>query len=56
MVLDLSQLDFFGCAGYRTLKTLQGRCIMAEVDLTLITGPQVQRVLQVCEQAVLRSL
>ncbi|MCV7432962.1 STAS domain-containing protein [Mycolicibacterium bacteremicum] len=51
MVLDLTDVDFFACEGYSMLKTLECRCIMAEVALTVLTGPAVRRVLKVCEYA-----
>ncbi|MEH3137515.1 MAG: STAS domain-containing protein [Mycolicibacterium neoaurum] len=56
MVLDLTDIDFFGCAGYTMLKTLEYRCILADVVLTLLTGAPVRRVLKVCEYAARHGL
>ncbi|MDO3403378.1 STAS domain-containing protein [Mycolicibacterium neoaurum] len=56
MVLDLTDIDFFGCAGYSMLKTLEYRCILADVVLTLLPGPPVRRVLTVCEYAARHGL
>lgn len=52
MVLDLTELGFFGCVGGEMLTTLQRRCIMADVDLTIRTGPAVRRTLFVIRAGV----
>ena len=51
LVLDLTDVDFFAVEGYTMLKTLECRCILADVALSLLTGPAVRRVIQVCEYA-----
>ncbi|MGW0160132.1 STAS domain-containing protein [Mycobacterium sp. NPDC003323] len=51
MVLDLTHVDFFACDCYQMLTTLRGRCLMADVDLSIQTGPVAGRMVQVCEQA-----
>ena len=49
LVLDLSEVDFFGTAGYSLLHRLHSRCARASVDWVLVAGPEVQRLLRVCD-------
>lgn len=49
LVLDLSDVDFFGTAGYSLLHRLHSRCSRASVDWVLVAGPEVQRLLRVCD-------
>ncbi len=49
LVLDLSDVDFFGTAGYSLLHRLHSRCSRAGVDWVLVAGPEVQRLLRVCD-------
>lgn len=49
LVLDLSGVDFFGTAGYSLLHRLRMRCDRAAVDWVLVAGPEVQRLLRVCD-------
>lgn len=51
MILDLSHLRFFASDGYWMLKTLESRCVLADIEFTLVTGHLVGRVLQICQQA-----
>ena len=48
LVLDLSHLRFFGTAGYSALHRLQSHCARSEVDWVLIAGPEVQRLMRLC--------
>ena len=49
LVLDLSRLEFFGTAGYSVLHRVHSRCARAGVDWVLVPGPEVQRLLRVCD-------
>ncbi len=51
MVLDLTGVGFFGSDAYWMLKTLESRCVLADVEYTLLPGTRVGRTLQVCEAA-----
>lgn len=49
LILDLSRLEFFGTAGYSVLHRVYSRCIRAGVDWVLVPGPEVERLLRVCD-------
>jgi anti-anti-sigma factor len=49
LVLDLSRLEFFGTAGYSVLHTVHARCAQSGIDWVLVPGPEVERLLRVCE-------
>ena len=49
LVLDFSRLDFFGTAGHSMLHRLHTRCLRTGVDWVLVPGPEVNRVLRVCD-------
>lgn len=49
IVLDLSRLEFFGTAGYSVLHRVHSRCARAGVDWVLVPGPEVERLLRVCD-------
>lgn len=49
LVLDLSAVEFFGTAGYSLLQRMHARCAHAAVDWVLVAGPEVQRLLRVCD-------
>ncbi len=49
VVLDLSEVDFFGTAGYSLLHRMHVRCAGAAIDWVLVTGREVQRLLRVCD-------
>ena len=49
LVLDLSRLDFFGTAGYSVLHRLRTRCLRYGVEWVLVPGPEVRRLLHVCD-------
>lgn len=49
LVLDLSRLEFFGTAGYSVLHRLHSRCARARIDWVLVPGPEVERLLRVCD-------
>lgn len=49
LILDLSDVDFFGTAGYSLLNRLHARCVRAAVDWVLVPGSEVQRLLRVCD-------
>ncbi len=49
LVLDLSRLAFFGADGFSALHTLHARCSRRTIDWVLVPGPEVTRVLRVCD-------
>lgn len=49
LVLDLSRLEFFGTAGYSVLQKVHARCAQSGIDWVLVPGPEVERLLRVCE-------
>lgn len=51
LVLDLSRLEFFGTAGYSVLHRVHSRCARAGIDWVLVPGPEVERLLRVCDPA-----
>ncbi|MGK2853536.1 MAG: STAS domain-containing protein [Microbacteriaceae bacterium] len=51
LVLDLSRVGFFSSDGYWMLKTLESRCTLADVELTVVLGARVGRALHICGQA-----
>lgn len=51
MILDLSGVGFFASDGYWMLQTLRSRCALADVELSVVPGSYVARVLRICEQA-----
>ncbi|MDZ7883519.1 MAG: STAS domain-containing protein [Mycobacterium sp.] len=51
MILDLSQVGFFSSDGYWMLKTLESRCVLADIEFNLVPGAHVGRTLQICRQA-----
>ena len=48
-VLDLSRLDFFGTAGFTVLTQVHQRCGRTGIDWVLVPGPEVQRLLRICD-------
>jgi anti-anti-sigma factor len=46
LVLDLSQLEFFGTAGYGVLDRVRERCAGSAADWVLVPGPEVDRLLR----------
>lgn len=49
LVLDLSRLNFFGTDGFSALHTINVRCSRRGIDWVLVPGPEVSRVLRVCD-------
>ena len=49
LVLDFSKADFFGTAGYSLLCQVHSFCARAAVDWVLVAGPEVRRLLRVCD-------
>lgn len=49
LVLDLSGVAFFGTAGYSLLHRLDAFANRALRDWVLVSGPEVQRLLDVCD-------
>jgi anti-anti-sigma factor len=49
LVLDLSRLEFFGTVGYSVLHRLHSQCARAGIDWVLVPGPEVDRLLRVCD-------
>ncbi len=49
LVLDLSEVAFFGTAGYSLLHRLETLARHAARDWVVVSGPEVQRLLRVCD-------
>ena len=49
LVLDLSELEFFGTAGFSALHTINVRCADTTSRWVLVTGDAVARLLRVCD-------
>ncbi len=49
LVLDLSRVGFFSAAGFQVLGHLQTRCQRSGVDWVLVPGPEVARLLRICD-------
>jgi anti-anti-sigma factor len=49
LVLDLSRLDFFGADGFSALHTIDVRCSRRGIDWVMVPGPEVSRMLRVCD-------
>lgn len=49
LVLDLSRLEFFGTAGYSVLHRIHSHCARAGMAWVLVPGPEVERLLRVCD-------
>jgi anti-anti-sigma factor len=50
LVLDLSRLEFFGTAGYAVLHRVHARCAHSGMDWVLVPGPEVERLVRVCDR------
>ena len=49
LVLDLTEIDFFGTAGFAALHNVNVVCAQYGVEWMLLVGPQLRRFLQVCD-------
>ncbi|BBX21575.1 hypothetical protein MTER_09860 [Mycolicibacter terrae] len=49
LVLDLSDLEFIGTAGFSALSTTTGRCSDAGIYCTTVPGQAVTRLLRICD-------
>ncbi|WP_445169159.1 STAS domain-containing protein [Mycolicibacterium sp. Dal123E01] len=49
LVLDLSDLQFFGTAGFSSLHTINVQCANASARWAMVTGDAVSRLLRVCD-------
>lgn len=49
LVLDLTELDFMGTAGFSALQAINTQCAKADVHWTLVPGVTVSRLLRVCD-------
>lgn len=49
LVLDLSDVEFFGVAAFSAIHTLNVRCARADVEWVLVPSPAVTRLLRVCD-------
>jgi anti-anti-sigma factor len=49
LVLDLARLDFFGTDGFSALHAINVRCSRRGIDWMMVPGPEVSRVLRVCD-------
>ena len=56
LILDLTDVTFFGFESFSQLRLISDRCTTASVTLTVIPSPVVARVLQICDphRALLR--
>jgi anti-anti-sigma factor len=55
LILNLERVRFLSCSGYRTIRTLERRCAMADVELSVLYGSSATRVLQICDTAHQRA-
>ena len=49
VVLDLSELEFFGTAGFSALHLINVRCAGADVQWTVVPNHLVSRLLRICD-------
>jgi anti-anti-sigma regulatory factor len=49
LVLDLSEVEFFGTAGFSALHTLNVQCAGAGVEWVLVPSHAVSRLLKICD-------
>ncbi|MGA5466051.1 STAS domain-containing protein [Mycobacterium sp. NPDC050041] len=49
LVLDLSDVEFFGCQGFRALYYIGVHCARSDVDWALVGSPAVRRLLQILD-------
>ncbi len=49
MVLDMSEVSFFGTAGFTTLRIIDFRCSRAGVMWSLVPSRAILRVLDICD-------
>ena len=49
LILDLSELGFFGTEGFSALHRVSVRCAHAKIRWTLIPGAPVSRLLRICD-------
>src|SRR4029078_1070352 len=49
LILDLTEVTFFGFESFSHLRLISDRCATASVTLTLIPSAVVARVLQICD-------
>ena len=49
LIVDLSDVDFFGVECFSTLHLIGERCVTAEVAWTLVPSPAVTRVARICD-------
>ncbi|MDX1890362.1 STAS domain-containing protein [Mycolicibacterium sp. 050158] len=49
LVVDLSALEFFGTQGFSILHRINVMCSRFAVNWTLVAGPEVDRVLHICD-------
>lgn len=49
LVLDLSDLEFIGTAGFSALQAINARCEKAKMSWALVPGAAVSRLLRVCD-------
>lgn len=49
LVVDLSDVDFFGTAGFSALHTLNVRAVGEGIEWALVPSPSVSRLLRLCD-------
>ncbi|MGV0816023.1 STAS domain-containing protein [Mycolicibacterium boenickei] len=49
VVVDLTDVDFFGTAGFSALKAIEVRCTVGDADWVLVPSSSVNRLLRICD-------
>jgi anti-anti-sigma factor len=49
LILDLSDVEFFGTEGFSTLHRISVRCARAEIGWMVVSGAAVCRLLRICD-------
>ncbi|OBB11185.1 anti-anti-sigma factor [Mycolicibacterium setense] len=49
VAVDLTDVDFFGTAGFSALKDIEGRCSTTHTDWVLVPSKAVNRLLRICD-------
>jgi hypothetical protein len=55
LILNLERVRFLSCSSFDMLRTLERRCAMADVELSVLYGPSAARMLQICAAAYQRA-
>jgi anti-anti-sigma factor len=49
LIVDLTGVTFFGCQGFSALHYMSVSCSRIDVDWVIVPGPEVRRVLRICD-------